>query len=156
MWLRADSGIKAWGWWLMKESAWTSCVCLEPRKPNRIPELHQREYGQQIRGDSAPLLLGDLTWDAAFSPPKKKTGTCWHKSRQGPQRWSGSWSTSPMRMGWESCGCSLGEEKVAWSLVANFQYLKGACREARKGLIVRKSSSRTRKKWVQNERGNLG
>lgn len=145
MWLRADSGIKTWGWWLMKKSACASCVCLEPRKPNRILGCNKGSMASRSEV-ILPLCSWQIPPETLHSAPNiKRTGTCWHKSRQGSQRWSGSWSTSPMRMGWESCGCSLGEEKIAWSLIANFQYLKGACREARKGLIVQNSSSRTRK-----------
>jgi len=31
-----------------------------------------------------------------------KTWTCWSRSREGPQKRSEGWSTSPVRTGWET------------------------------------------------------
>ena len=36
----------------------------------------------------------------------RRTWTCWSESGGGPQRGSQGWSSSPMKTGWESWGCS--------------------------------------------------
>ena len=54
-----------------------------------------------------------LSWDPTCStasdsgaPNTRRTWMCWSGSRGGPRKWSEGWSTSPMRTGWESWGCS--------------------------------------------------
>ena len=41
-----------------------------------------------------------------WSRNMRRARTCWSGSRGGPQRWSDCWSTSPVKTGWESWGCS--------------------------------------------------
>jgi len=53
--------------------------------------------------------LWGLTWSTASRCGVLGTGetwTCWSASRQGPQKGSKGWNTSPTRTGWESWDCS--------------------------------------------------
>jgi len=104
--LGVHSGWKAWHEPPM-------CTCSPEGQP--CPWLHQQKCGQQIKGgDSVPpiQLWWDPTWSTASNsgaPNPRRTWSCWSSSRGGLQRWSKGWSTSPMKKGQGSWGCS------AWS-----------------------------------------
>jgi len=87
-------------------------VCARSPEGQQYPGLHHQQRGQQGEGrDSAPPA--PLWWDPTWSPASScgvlstgRTWTCWSGSRGGPQKFSEGWSTSPMRTGRESWGCS--------------------------------------------------
>ena len=55
------------------------------------------------------LCRWGLTWSTASRCRVPSTGesrTCWSMMREGPQKWSKGWNTSPTRTGWKSWGWS--------------------------------------------------
>ena len=96
-----------WECWLMKGSTWAGSVCLQTRKP-AVPWIALREVWPAGQGRwfcPSTLLSWDPTWSTTSScigPPTQEEH--WAvgvgPSRRGPQRWSESWSTSPVRTGW--------------------------------------------------------
>ena len=81
------------------------------------------------------------TWSPASSsgaPSTGKTWTCWRGSRGGPQKSAEGWSTSPVRTGWETWGCSARRrEGCRADLTGAFQYLKRAYKKDGNKLISR-------------------
>lgn len=68
--------------------------------------------------------------------------------QRGAWRWSESWSTSVIRKGWRSHTC------WTWrgfreDLIANFQYLKGACKQEKDQHFTWSNSDRTRGKGLK-------
>ena len=57
---------------------------------------------------SSTRLSRDPTWSTAFSSgaPNIRTQNCWSQSRGGTWRYLEGWSSSPVKTGWESWGCS--------------------------------------------------
>jgi len=109
--LRASLPRRTWGYWWMKNSTRATNVRSQPRRPT-VSRAASREAWPAGRGrgfcSSAPLWW-DPTWSPVSiseAPCTRRTWNCWSSSRAGPQRWSEGWSTSPMRKGWESWGCS--------------------------------------------------
>jgi len=109
--LRAALRRRTWGCQLIRSSTWLSNVCSQPRRPT-VSWAASREAWPAGRGRGlcpSTLLWWDPTWSPASSSGALSTGktwTCWSGSRGGLQKRSEGWSTSPMRKGWESWGCS--------------------------------------------------
>ena len=100
-----------WGEGLGGAGWQTSYVHLQPRRPT-VSWAASRETWPAGQGKwfcPSTLLWRNPTWSSASSSgalSTGKTGNCWSGSRQGPQKLSEGWNTSPVRKGWESCGCS--------------------------------------------------
>lgn len=80
---------------------------------------------------NSPLLRPHLQNSVQLWGPKLKDLHKWAMDlliQGGPQIWSGGWSTSPVRTGWESWGYLMsGEKRKLWgNLTAAFQYQKVA------------------------------
>ena len=95
-----------------------------------------------------PPISWELTWeswDPTWSPVSRSgalsTGriwTCWSGARGGPQRWSGGWSTSAMRKGWGSWGCSAWRrEGCGESLLWPFSTWRGLIGKKGKIFLIR-------------------
>ena len=102
---------RTWVCWLIRSSIWPSNVCSQPRRPTISWAASTEVWPAGWRRGfwpSAPLSW-DPTWSPVSSSGALSTGkawSCWSKSRKEPQKWSEGWSTSPMRTGCESWGCS--------------------------------------------------
>lgn len=92
-------------------------------------------------------LSGVLHPALALPPasPQNKKDTCWSKSKGGPQTWSEGWSTSLMRTGWASWGCSPWRRFLG-DLIEAFQYLKSGYKRAGEQLFIT-----TCCKWMRND-----
>ena len=114
--LRAALPRRAWVYWWMKNLTWATNVRSEPRRPTISWAASREAWPAGRRRGFCPStpLWSDLTWSSASSsgaPSTRRTWSCWSRSRGGPQRSSKGWSTSPMRKGWESWGCSAWRNK---------------------------------------------
>ena len=74
-----------------------------------------RSSSSSSRREEQPVLISNATPHAADLLPVSLIQShilCLSQAQQmklsrgGPQKWSGVWSTSPVRKGWESWGCS--------------------------------------------------
>jgi len=99
------------GYWWMKSWTWPSNASLQPRRPT-LSLVASKAAWPAGRGKwFCPSAL--LWWDPTQSPASssgalntRRTWTCWSRFRGGPQKRSEGCSTSPVRSGWESWGCS--------------------------------------------------
>jgi len=112
------------------------------------PGLHQEHCGQQgMRDDSTPLLCSgetSLVLLPALEPSAQEGhGTCWSRSRGGPEKWSEGWNTSPIRKAERGGVVQPGEEKAGMRPCCRLRYLKGAYRKDGDNLFSKACFDRT-------------
>ena len=135
-------------------------MCLQPRRPT-VSGVASKAAWPAGRGRGfchSTALWWDPTWSPVSSSGALSTGkswTCWSGSRGGPQKWSEGWSTSPMRKGWESWGCSAWKRRLWGDLIAAFQYLKGPYRKDGDRLFGRACWDRTGSNGFKLEEGGF-
>ena len=109
--LRVALRRRTWGCWWMRNLIWPSSVGSQPSRPTVSWAASKGEWpaGQGRWFCPSTLPWCDPTWSTTSSCRALSRGrarTCWSGSREGPQRWSEGWNTSPVKTDWESWGCS--------------------------------------------------
>lgn len=115
------------------------CV-LAAQKPNCILDCIKTSLASVSRVVSLPLLCFHEAPPALSSEALKiwKKQTCSNGCREGPQRWSESWSIS-LKTGWDLC---LVDEALG-KLIAAFQYLQESYIKHGERLFIKQCNHRT-------------
>jgi len=159
----AENGLRAaqprtWGCWLTKSSIWPSSVCSQPRRPTMSWTASKVAWpaGQERWFCPSTLLWWAPTWSPASSSGALSTGKTWSccsRSRGGPQKRSEGWSTSPVKKGWESWGCSAWRREAAGRPCCGLLVPEGAYKEAGEGHFTRACSDRTKSSGFKLKEG---
>jgi len=102
---------RTWGYCWVKIRTWATDVHSQPRRPTVPWAVSPAVWAQGEGGDSAPLLCSGETLPREscvqlWSPQHRTDLELLEQGQRRPQKWSESWSTSAVRKGWESWGCS--------------------------------------------------
>ena len=147
--LRAALRRRTWAYCWMRRSTSASNVRLQPRKPTMSWAAARAAWPSGWGRGFCPFT--PLSWDPMGSPASSsgapnigRTWMCWSGTRGGPRRWSEGWSTSPMRTGWGSWGCSAWRREGCDVTLEQLPVPEGASRKDGEGLFTRVCGDRTR------------
>lgn len=110
---------------------------------NHILGYITRSVATRSKEVDSTLLSWDLSWSTGASS-KMKMAACWYNTTAGTWRWSGGWSTSPVRAGWENWVCSASGREGSRGILLQPSDTKRAYERARERLLTRAYSGRTR------------
>ena len=135
-WEQLWGGLGGTGW---REPQPDPAMCARSPEGQPYPGLHQSNMTSRSREVILPLYSTSVrphleSCIQLWSPQHRKGMDLLERRQRRPQKWSEGWSTSPVRKGRESWGCSAWR-RLQGELIAPFQYLKGACRKDGENLL---------------------
>jgi len=100
---------RTWGCWSMRSSTWAGNVCWQKASCDLV--CIQSSVASRAREGILPLHSTLLTAHLEsciqlWSPQHKKDVDVLEWGQRTPRRWSEGWSTTAIRTGWGSWGCS--------------------------------------------------
>jgi len=101
-WIESICEEKGLGVLVKEKLSMTRQCALTAQKANCILDCIKRNMASRLREVTLLLysaLVRPHLESSSGALSTRRTWTCWSRSREGPQKWSEGWSTSPMRTG---------------------------------------------------------